>query len=325
MELIERYLQAVQSSLPAAQQDDIIKELRDNILSQIEEREESLGRPLNEDEQVEMLKKLGSPARLAASYRKQQYIIGGSIFPIYWKVLKLALGIAFLVQAAASVAMAAAGKTFLESISVIFHYPSIALTVFAWVTLVFAALDFFGAKFKVSDQFDPRKLPPLKKERTSAKSHFELIAKLVSQVVFGVWWLAGLHYHYLIIGPGSALLNFGPIWHRLYPLFVLLVLIDVSRTAVQLYQPNWPGLRLARVLQGGVGLVVLYFLVTAPDILVASDPNSPQLVNLARTVSYGLHIGLISAAVIKVILLIKDGAIMAGRKLSQAHLATISW
>ena len=33
MELIDRYLQAVKFALPKAQQDDIIKELSDNILS----------------------------------------------------------------------------------------------------------------------------------------------------------------------------------------------------------------------------------------------------------------------------------------------------
>jgi len=38
MELIERYLQAVKFALPQKQRDDIIKELRDSILSQIEYR-----------------------------------------------------------------------------------------------------------------------------------------------------------------------------------------------------------------------------------------------------------------------------------------------
>ena len=43
MEMIDRYLQAVKFSLPRAQRDDIIKELRDSILSQIEEKEAVLG------------------------------------------------------------------------------------------------------------------------------------------------------------------------------------------------------------------------------------------------------------------------------------------
>ena len=106
MELIERYLQAVKFALPQEQRDDIIKELRDNILSQIEEKEAELGHPLSEDEQVELLKKLGSPMHLASRYRKQQHMIGATMFPIYWKVLKASLGLAFLVLVVASIATA---------------------------------------------------------------------------------------------------------------------------------------------------------------------------------------------------------------------------
>ncbi len=46
MELIERYLQAVSLALPEVERDDITKELRDSILSQVEEQEETLARPL---------------------------------------------------------------------------------------------------------------------------------------------------------------------------------------------------------------------------------------------------------------------------------------
>jgi hypothetical protein len=81
MEMIDRYLQAVKFALPKAQRDDIIKELRDSILSQTEEQEAALDRPLSEDEQAELLKKLGSPMQLASRYRKQQHMIGAIIFP----------------------------------------------------------------------------------------------------------------------------------------------------------------------------------------------------------------------------------------------------
>jgi hypothetical protein len=81
MEMIDRYLQAVKFGLPQTQRDDIIKELRDSILSQVEEKEAALGRPMSVDEQVELLQKLGRPMHLASRYRKQQYMIGGAMFP----------------------------------------------------------------------------------------------------------------------------------------------------------------------------------------------------------------------------------------------------
>ena len=49
MELLDRYLQAVKKHLPWKRQDDIIAELRVNLESQLEEREDELGRPLTEE------------------------------------------------------------------------------------------------------------------------------------------------------------------------------------------------------------------------------------------------------------------------------------
>ena len=123
MDIIDRYLQAVKFALPKSQADDIVRELSDNILSQVEERESELGRPVTEDEIAEMLKKLGSPAKLASQYREQQGLIGPVILPIYWKVLKTALALALVVQVIAAVAMAAAGKPLLESLAPVFRYP----------------------------------------------------------------------------------------------------------------------------------------------------------------------------------------------------------
>src|SRR5271165_6131818 len=75
MELIDRYLQSVRMALPKAERNDVIRELTDEILSQVEEKEAALGRPLNEDEQVDLLKQLGHPLLLAGRYRKQRYLI----------------------------------------------------------------------------------------------------------------------------------------------------------------------------------------------------------------------------------------------------------
>src|SRR5271169_862724 len=117
MELVDRYLQAVKLALPKGNQDDIIQELNDSILSQIEEKEAGLGRRLNEDELVEVLRKMGSPEKLASRYREQQGLIGPTVLPIYWKVLKAALGLVFLVNVIAAIVTAAAGRSLLASLA----------------------------------------------------------------------------------------------------------------------------------------------------------------------------------------------------------------
>jgi hypothetical protein len=323
MELIERYLQAVKFALPQAQRDDIIKELRDSILSQVEEKEAELGRLLTEQEQVDLLKKMGSPMHLASRYRKQQYMIGATMFPIYWKVLKASLGLAFLVLVGASVATAAAGKSLMESLGVLFRYPSVALMTFAWITLVFSALEFFGARLRMEDTWDPRKLPPLVKG-TPRKSQFELIAQLFVQTIFSVWWLVGLHYQYLILGPGIAFLRFGPVWQTLYPLFVVMVVVDLTLTASMLIWPLWmKGRVLSRLVMSTLGLIALYFLINAPDLFVAAEASLPKMQGLASIVNYWAHIGLLITLCVNVIKIVIEIFKFVGRRFAQVHQATV--
>jgi hypothetical protein len=323
MDLIERYLQALKFALPPKQRDDIIKELRDSILSQIEEKEAEVGHPLTEDEQVALLKKLGSPIHLASRYRKQQQLIGATMFPIYWKVLKASLGLAFLVLAGASIATAAAGRTLMESLGVLFRYPSVALMTFAWMTLAFSALEFFGAKFRLQDNWDPRKLPPLVKD-TSRKSQFELIAQTFVQTIFSVWWLVGLHYQYLIFGPGVAFLRFGPVWQTLYPLFVVMVVVDLSLTGSMLVWPLWTkGRALSRLVLSALRLVVIYFLINAPDLFVAAESSLQQLQGLTKIVNYWAHIGLLITAFVIVIQIVIEIFKFVGRRFAQVHQATV--
>lgn len=323
MDLIERYLQALRFALPPKQRDDIIKELRDSILSQIEEKEAEVGHPLTEDEQVALLRKLGSPIHLASRYRKQQHLIGATMFPIYLKVLKASLGLAFLVLAGASIATAAAGKTLMESLGVLFRYPSVALMTFAWMTLAFSALEFFGARFRLEEKWDPRKLPPLVKD-TPRKSQFELIAQLFVQTIFSVWWLVGLHYQYLILGPGVAFLRLGLVWQTLYPLFVVMVVVDLTLTGSMLVWPLWTnGRALSRLILNALRLVVMYFLINAPDLFVAAESTLPQLQGLAKIVNYWAHIGLLITALVVVIQIVIDIFKFVGRRLAQVHQATV--
>jgi hypothetical protein len=323
MELIERYLQAVKFALPKAHRDDIIKELRDSILSQIEEKETELGHPLSQDEQADLLKKLGKPSRLASGYRKRQSLIGATIFPIYWKILKASLGLAFLVLVAASIATAAVGKGFMESLGVLFRYPGVALMTFAWITLFFSALEFFGAKVRARDTWDPGKLPPLVKHE-AGKSRFELITQLLMQTIFGIWWLAGLHSQYLLFGPGAAFFRLGPVWNAIYPLFVVIVLADVGLTAAMLVWPLWPQARSwARVIMSALGLLVCYFLVKSPDLFVAADPSLAQLQTLAKNINYGVHLSLTVLAIVSAIIIVREGVRLAGQRFSHVHHVTV--
>jgi|SRR5271166_4365205 len=322
MELVDRYLQAVKLALPKRNQDDIVQELNDSILSQVEEKEAAVGRPLNEDELVEILKKMGSPDKLASRYREQQGLIAPTVMPIYWKVLKAALGLAFLVNVIAAIVTAAAGRPLLESLLPILRYPSIAFTTFAWVTLTFVALHFFGAKFQAPEQWDPRKLPPVVKVKRG-KSRAESIAALLIGAIATVWWLVGLRNPVLIMGPGVAFLTFAPIWLKLYPLWIALGIAEVARHTFEFVRPDASRQHLLlSLIPRSLSLITMVLLIRAGELFVV-NPNNPALQGAIGAINYGTRLGLIIATVIALAKLLLDvWKLLAGR-FQEAHEAAV--
>ncbi len=69
MELLDRYLNAVERYLPRAQQADVVAELSDSIQSTVEEQKPRLGRPLSVDEESAIIKTYGHPIMAASRYR----------------------------------------------------------------------------------------------------------------------------------------------------------------------------------------------------------------------------------------------------------------
>lgn len=301
MELIDRYLQSVKLALPKKQQSDVIRELTDEILSQVEEKEAGLGRPLTEDEQVALLKQLGHPMMLAARYRKQQYLIGPAVFPIYWMVLRLVLVLVLFGMAVGAVAVAATGRGLGAALGVFAQYPFGAISAFAWVTLVFVLLEYFQTKFNFFCKWDPRTLPKLTTKGEPKHPVAETIACLVFGTIFGVWWLVGLKHQFWIFGPGIAFMRFGPVFQTIYPLFVVLVVADIVRHTLALVRPGWEKGRVAfRVFFRAMNLLVLYFLINASDLLVVGDAIDPKLQPVFRGLNQALHLCVIVAAIITV-------------------------
>ncbi|WGM45340.1 hypothetical protein KOAAANKH_00202 [Brevundimonas sp. NIBR10] len=92
MTLTDRYLKAVAAQLPRATRDDIIAELRDAIQTRMEDREESLGRPLTEAEKEAVLREVGHPLTVAARYGSgPQHVVGPELYPWWMFGVKVAL------------------------------------------------------------------------------------------------------------------------------------------------------------------------------------------------------------------------------------------
>jgi len=149
-------------------------------------------------------------------------------------------------------------------------------------------------------------LPKLTKRRPK-HSMAEAIGGLIAGVIFGVWWLVGLKHQFWIFGPGIAVMHFGPIWQTIYPLFVVLVIADALRHTIDIARPGWEKGRVAfRMFFRAMNLLVLYFLINAGELIVASDTAAANLQPVIKGINSGLHIGVVVAAVVSVAQLMWD-------------------
>lgn len=149
MKIIDRYVFAVTRGLPQTQREDIEKELRTLIEDMMEECRDI--EP--EEKRVEkVLLDLGDPVILVDKYRDtKRYLIGPQNFDNYIFVLKIVLGAVLVGISIAEVV----GVVFLnDKISIANTVGDYLLTLvssliqaFAWVTGMFAVLEYKGFKF----------------------------------------------------------------------------------------------------------------------------------------------------------------------------------
>jgi hypothetical protein len=171
VELLDRYLQAVWEYMPRGDRDDFVKELRDNILSQMEDRAAELGRPLNESELAEILKRFGHPLVVAAPYRRlpMQQLVGPKLFPLYWFAVQMMVLILFAATVVLAVVLSLKHGSVLSGLATAFSafclYTLVGVGV---LTVCFGLAEYFGGgKIPFTETFNPLELPEVKKHRLS--------------------------------------------------------------------------------------------------------------------------------------------------------------
>ena len=293
MELLDRYLQAVKKYLPWQRQDDILAELKANLESQLEEKEAELGRPMTTDEAKAWIKQLGSPMQMAARYLPQQYLIGPSVFPIYWFVLKMALlwtAVIYLLVNAVLITLNS--PSFSAYAVALAQTPSILITTAAWVTVIFALIEFLSVQSPSTfagvagwpTNWSPDTLPPIDRSG-AAGSKRRNFAKAVAEVIFGflflIWLLLVPKYPFLMFGPGVfymqiARFHLAPVWITFFWCLVALNALQLAWRCWDLWSGSWQKPRTAsRMTFKALGLIPLLFLINAPGHVLVSlkDPS----------------------------------------------------
>jgi hypothetical protein len=230
-DLIDRYLHAVKFWLPKPQQQDILAELAEDLHSQVEEREASLGRPLAEPDVVALLRKRGSPMRVASGYLPEHRLVDPAMLPLYRLVLKVIL----LWVLAPIFLLVVLGPAFDSA------HPGVALVAFlsqavrafffviGIVTTVFAIMDRYQAKWV--DRWDPRKLPLIPPAQPPMEWYNDF-----SGFVFGIgaavfWAVVFAQHNGFTLNSGVSLV-LAPIWGHIYWIVIALTL---ARAFVDLY------------------------------------------------------------------------------------------
>jgi hypothetical protein len=312
MELLKRYLQAVGTYLPKSQQDDILKELGENLRAQMEDKDTELGRPLNEDEVAAILKKHGHPMFVAGRYRQTGHLIGSTLFPVYWFAVKIILGFVGLGYAISALVLIAQGKSILAVLGAIFSYLGAALPTFAWVTIVFAVLDIANNKTRLlekitrdsNEKFDPRTLPALRPVLESSEGkpipRYKTATELFFSIGFLLWWVRVKPIRklalFMALGPVGLAdkipFQLGPAWDTVYWLVILLTLLAVVQQIATLIHPEWIKFyRAMRVISSGGSVVVLYLLSRADGIFMLAPgvADAAKFAEPLRIINITLH------------------------------------
>jgi hypothetical protein len=311
VELVDRYLQAVRFWMPkSARQDDLIAELSDDLHSQIEAKEDELGRPLVAEEVSDILKRCGYPMIVGGSFAPQRFLIGPAMFPIYEFVMKMVL-LWILVP----VFVFIVGPTNVASSHE--HWGVAVFNTFGqlwsgWfiaagiITIVFVVLERTQVAAQAACKWDPMKLPPLQKQEKK-RSSLQNVCELAF-AIFGLLWLLLLPtYPVLILGPAAAFLKAAPLLHRFYIPILLLSAFSIVRLGLALARPQWTWFpKTAELVQALFTLILVNYMLDAsgqmtngewhPFVVVAdSVKNSTQYIKVAAIVNVSILLSLVGA------------------------------
>jgi hypothetical protein len=309
MELVERYLHAVGTYLPKDQAGDIVAELKDNLLSRIEDREGELGRPLGAPELEALLRQSGHPMLVASRYLPQQQLIGASVYPYWWFSLRLVVTIVALIYVALTAINAVTGGSPIEAvIRGSASFAGTALFYAAAVTLVFALLERYQVRIGLFDNWQPGQLAPV---RDSLKiSRGESLFDLTVSVIFIGWWLDLIHFPLAIHGDLALPFKLSAAWQPYWWTILLLAAMDLSLAVANLLKPYWRwDSLLLRIVLNVTGLVILHALFQQSGLVELSQAAevSANVQRLVRVVDQGVHATLAVIALILLVELVQDG------------------
>lgn len=296
MDLLDRYLAAVAALLPKAQREDIVAELRDLLLTRIEEKEEAKGAPLTDKEREAVLKDFGHPLAVAGRYGPQQSLIGPTVYPFYMFALKIAVAVAAaisVIPALASIVLGGDNPARLLANAAFDHFPSSALMLAGLVTLVAAGIERGWVPLTGLTEWKVSELPVPSKKKGVFETRFNAVAEVVVTALFILWW-TGL-WRVDIASPMNVRhgLSLEPsaIWSALFWPILALAAVQLLGALVALLQTGRVRLRAVFELALGVaGMALTTVLWKSVPLFTVQPAGLPEAAKLQQVFDMGVHV-----------------------------------
>lgn len=288
-ELIERYVYQVGRYLPQKERGEIEAELRSQIQDQLDDRYE--GSP-SQAEVVAVLAELGEPRQIAASYNREQYLIGPDLYPFMITVLRhgwLIVPSIVLFLNVFGVLISPQAHTFIRLVVEPMIGALQATFIFsAVVVLIFAVIQRSGVELE-EEAFNPLTLPeiddPAVVDRLEAAFGIA-IGTIITLIFLYFLYVGGLTLRFNLSDPGEVI-PFPVAW------MLLLIMVVVGQVLMQLLvlrRNRWGvGTWLVETVLEMIGIISLYFVVTKPlfeQIITATPPldSIPEIIAISYAV-----------------------------------------
>lgn len=280
MKFIDLYLDEIQRLLPIKDREDILREIRSNIMDTIEDRNSNPGESPDEDLIKSVLKEFGSPHEIAQQYGAHNYLVGPRLFPIYIQVLRIvlivigALNILGVIVAIVGQGGFATGA-FQSIFDILWNLIGSLFTAFGVVTLSFAGIERTSPKewkVNIDEEWQPEEL--LKREdRQEVK-----IAGAAIEITLSVIFIALLNFfldrigiYYLSEGTWVSAPILNDVFLRYIPWITASIILDIGLNLYLIRQGYWDKFSvIAKVLINAFIIAVTFVILTGPDIITIS-------------------------------------------------------
>ena len=278
MELVDRYISAVQRYLPDEKRSDIGRELKAHLLDQLDSQQDELGRQLTDDEVTATLQQWGHPRQVAVKYVPPTPLVSSELMPVYKQTLIYVFGLIFLLQCLGSsihFLQTDYFKTLQFLMQLLFGFFDSAATAFMVVTLLFYAYSAGGAdnSWLLSKQWRVQDLPPVSRPWQQMSAGDLLTDLATSAFLLLILW----HPVWMSAETMASIrVMLNPDLQQWVPWFSALLVVSVIANVGWVLRPYWTNLTLS--INVGLNLMFsLSFLLLwlSPALLVGTNNPLP--------------------------------------------------